>query len=63
MVYNYDWSSTVLGPINLWNPALKNALGAFRHLPTNQKLHISRDTDSEHLRDPIKFGSVPAKPI
>ncbi|RIB12543.1 hypothetical protein C2G38_2200381 [Gigaspora rosea] len=26
MVYNYDWSSTVLGPIDSWDPALKNAL-------------------------------------
>ncbi|RIB29104.1 hypothetical protein C2G38_2156178 [Gigaspora rosea] len=25
MVYNYDWSSTPLGPIDTWDPALKNA--------------------------------------
>ncbi|RIB18109.1 hypothetical protein C2G38_2245974 [Gigaspora rosea] len=25
MVYNFDWSSTPLGPIDTWDPALKNA--------------------------------------
>ncbi|KAF0550188.1 protein-histidine kinase [Gigaspora margarita] len=25
MVYNYDWSSTLLGPMDSWEPALKNA--------------------------------------
>ncbi|RIB04500.1 hypothetical protein C2G38_675830 [Gigaspora rosea] len=25
MVYNYDWSSTPLGPMDSWDPALKNA--------------------------------------
>ncbi|KAF0441225.1 protein-histidine kinase [Gigaspora margarita] len=31
MVYNYDWSSTVLGPIDSWDPALKNALNMCLH--------------------------------
>ncbi|KAF0423602.1 protein-histidine kinase [Gigaspora margarita] len=31
MVYNYDWSSTVLGPIDSWDPALKNALNLCLH--------------------------------
>ncbi|CAG8638877.1 16709_t:CDS:2, partial [Dentiscutata heterogama] len=26
MVYNYDWSSTPLGPMDNWDPALKNAM-------------------------------------
>ncbi|CAG8468300.1 7749_t:CDS:10, partial [Scutellospora calospora] len=26
MVYNYDWSSTLLGPMDLWDPAIKNAV-------------------------------------
>ena len=25
MVYNFDWSSTPLGPMDTWDPALKNA--------------------------------------
>ncbi|KAF0555765.1 hybrid sensor histidine kinase/response regulator [Gigaspora margarita] len=24
MVYNFDWSSTPLGPMDVWDPALKN---------------------------------------
>ncbi|KAF0441227.1 protein-histidine kinase [Gigaspora margarita] len=31
MVYDYDWSSTVLGPIDSWDPALKNALNLCLH--------------------------------
>ncbi|KAF0443721.1 protein-histidine kinase [Gigaspora margarita] len=31
MVYEYDWSSTVLGPIDSWDPALKNALNLCLH--------------------------------
>ncbi|KAF0423609.1 protein-histidine kinase [Gigaspora margarita] len=31
MVYNYDWSSTALGPIDSWDPALKNALNMCLH--------------------------------
>ncbi|KAF0423607.1 protein-histidine kinase [Gigaspora margarita] len=31
MVYNYDWSSTVLGPIDSWDSALKNALNMCLH--------------------------------
>ncbi|CAG8445676.1 14665_t:CDS:2 [Dentiscutata erythropus] len=26
MVYNFDWSSTSLGPIDLWEPAIKTAM-------------------------------------
>ncbi|KAF0428231.1 PAS domain S-box protein [Gigaspora margarita] len=26
MVYDYDWSSTLLGPMDSWDPALKNAV-------------------------------------
>ncbi|CAG8442200.1 14770_t:CDS:2 [Dentiscutata heterogama] len=26
MVYNYNWSSTLLGPMDSWEPALKNAM-------------------------------------
>ncbi|CAG8770245.1 10840_t:CDS:1, partial [Dentiscutata heterogama] len=26
LVNNYDWSTTSLGPMDSWNPALKNAV-------------------------------------
>ncbi|RIB22998.1 hypothetical protein C2G38_2074139, partial [Gigaspora rosea] len=26
MVYNYDWSSTSLGPIDTWDPVLKHVM-------------------------------------
>ncbi|RIB16738.1 hypothetical protein C2G38_2090068 [Gigaspora rosea] len=26
MVYNYDWSSTSLGPIDIWDPVLKHVM-------------------------------------
>ncbi|RIB10108.1 hypothetical protein C2G38_2207030 [Gigaspora rosea] len=35
MVYNYDGSSTVLGPIDLWDPALKIALIITKVLSNN----------------------------
>ncbi|RIB01091.1 hypothetical protein C2G38_2256356 [Gigaspora rosea] len=38
MVYEYDWSSTVLGPINSWDPALKNALHGIQFLKRNLPL-------------------------
>ncbi|RIB10548.1 hypothetical protein C2G38_2205780 [Gigaspora rosea] len=38
MVYGYDWSSTVLGPIDSWDPALKNALRGTHCLNRNLQL-------------------------
>ncbi|KAF0421112.1 protein-histidine kinase [Gigaspora margarita] len=36
MFYNYDWSSTSLGPIDTWDPALKNVM----NLSLNSKFPI-----------------------
>ncbi|RIB16395.1 hypothetical protein C2G38_2038611 [Gigaspora rosea] len=43
MVYNYDWSSTVLGPIDSWDPALKNALNMCLHSAFSTYLCICTD--------------------
>ncbi|RIB19429.1 histidine kinase-like ATPase [Gigaspora rosea] len=43
MVYNFDWSSTPLGPMDTWDPALKNA--TFSNIETNQLKAHYRETN------------------
>ncbi|CAG8489719.1 2419_t:CDS:2, partial [Dentiscutata heterogama] len=50
IVYNFDWSSTLLGPMDSWEPALKTA--------TDRYIELTRDGYSEESYFDYTFSPV-----
>ncbi|CAG8454901.1 1738_t:CDS:10, partial [Scutellospora calospora] len=55
MVYNYDWSSTMLGPMDSWDPAIKNVV----NLCLNSGFPICLSIGSPHWTEIYNEAWIP----